>query len=42
VGIPLRDAALCADVLQISARDLSSDAAKLEKQLSLHFELADH
>jgi hypothetical protein len=42
VGIPLRDAALCADVLQISAGDLSSDAAKLEKQLSLHFELADH
>jgi SpoVK/Ycf46/Vps4 family AAA+-type ATPase len=28
--------------LQISAGDLSSDAAKLEKQLSLHFELADH
>jgi hypothetical protein len=28
--------------LQISAGDLSSDAAKLEKQLSLIFELADH
>ena len=42
MGIPLGDAALCADVLQISAGDLSSDAAKLEKQLSLHFELADH
>ena len=28
--------------LQISAGDLSSDAAKLEKQLSLHFELAHH
>jgi len=42
VGIPLRDAAICADILQISARDLSSDAAKLEKQLSLYFELAEH
>jgi hypothetical protein len=41
VGI-LRDPALHADVLQISAGDLSGDAAKLEKQLSLHFELADH
>ena len=28
--------------MQISAGDLSSDAAKLEKQLSLHFELANH
>jgi SpoVK/Ycf46/Vps4 family AAA+-type ATPase len=28
--------------LQISAGDLSSDVAKLEKQLSLIFELADH
>jgi hypothetical protein len=42
VGIPLRDTALYTNILQISARDLSSDVAKLEKQLSLHFELADH
>ena len=28
--------------MQISAGDLSSDAAKLEKQLSVIFELADH
>jgi hypothetical protein len=31
----------CMDI-STSAGDLSSDAAKLEKQLSLHFELADH
>ncbi len=28
--------------MQISAGDLSNDAAKLERQLSLHFELAAH
>jgi hypothetical protein len=28
--------------LQISARDLSSNVIKLEKQLSLYFKLADY
>ena len=42
MDIPLRDATLCTDILQISTGDLNSNVAKLEKQLSLHFELADH
>jgi len=42
VGIPFKDATLYINVLQIFAKDLSSDIAKLKKQLSLYFKLINY